>query len=251
MTDLKSSFLMIFLSFFGLSLYAQGVTDEGDFFTEAEEKKIIERAQKSRDLSSVQTLVYTVNELGGRTVAEVALALANQYAPGIKGMNNGILILISKKERRSRLAVGLGLEWTISDEESQRVIDKMITYFKKGEFSAGVINAIGVMESKVGSLDWKVYPLEGKPKKKDNGKIFKIPGPIGFVKEGYQVPDRAGNQFSEDYQLPIVVNKKAYNLHYSKYMNDLVLDLQKADLKMIYVCLVGFKEKKLQLLGVE
>lgn len=251
MTDLKSSFLMIFLSFFGLSLYAQVVTDEGDFFTEAEEKKIIERAQKLRDLSSIQTLVYTVDELGGRTVEEVALALANQYAPGIKGINNGILILISKKERKSRITLGYGLEWVISDEESQRVMDKMITYFKKGEFSAGVIDAIGVMESKVSSLDWKVYPLEGKLKKKDNGRIFKIPGPIGFVKEGYPVPDRAGNQFSEDYQLPIVVNKKAYQLYYSKYMNDLVLDLQKADLNMLYVRLLDFKKKKLQLLGIE
>ncbi|MCI5131079.1 MAG: TPM domain-containing protein, partial [Candidatus Electrothrix sp. EH2] len=58
---------------------------------------------------------------------------------GQKGKDNGVLLLVAKKERKVRLEVGYGLEGVLTDLLAGRIIDDVITpRFKSGQFDQGV-----------------------------------------------------------------------------------------------------------------
>ena len=69
---------------------------------------------------------------------------------GRKGIDDGILLLIAKNDKKLRLQVGKGFEGTLTDVTSKRIIDEVIVpAFRKNDFAggidAGVDKAIGVV----------------------------------------------------------------------------------------------------------
>ena len=62
-----------------------------------------------------QIVVVTLDNLGGSSIEEYANELFNSWGIGDKDLNNGVLILIAKNERRFRIEVGYGLEGAITD----------------------------------------------------------------------------------------------------------------------------------------
>ena len=62
-----------------------------------------------------------------------------QWKLGRKGVDDGILLLIAKNDRKLRIEVGRGLEGVLPDAIAKRIIDEYITpQFKKGDFNGGV-----------------------------------------------------------------------------------------------------------------
>ncbi|MCI5121083.1 MAG: TPM domain-containing protein, partial [Candidatus Electrothrix sp. AUS4] len=58
---------------------------------------------------------------------------------GLLGKDNGVLLLVAKKEHRVRLEVGYGLEGVLTDLLAGRIVDDVITpRFKSGQFDQGV-----------------------------------------------------------------------------------------------------------------
>lgn len=77
--------------------------------------------------------------MGGRDVADFSRDLFNAWGIGRKGYNDGVAILIAPNERKTRIAVGLGLEKTLTDPVCQEIIDKaMLPSFQAGDFERGV-----------------------------------------------------------------------------------------------------------------
>lgn len=105
----------------------------------------------SRELKSIylsggpQIGVLTVPSLDEQTIEERAIQVFDQWKLGKKGKDNGVLILIAKRERKIRIEVGYGLEGDIPDARAKRIVeDLMLPWFRKGDFNSGVI--IGVLQ---------------------------------------------------------------------------------------------------------
>lgn len=99
---------------------------------------------------STQIVVLTIPSLGGESLEEFSLRSAETYKIGQKGHDNGALLLIAKDERKLRIEVGYGLEGTLTDHMSGRIIRNVITpQFRNGNFNQGVINGVGAMISVV------------------------------------------------------------------------------------------------------
>ena len=63
----------------------------------------------------------------------------DQWKLGRKGVDDGLLLLVAKNDRKLRIEVGYGLEGVIPDVTAYRVINEIITpYFKKGDFYGGI-----------------------------------------------------------------------------------------------------------------
>jgi uncharacterized protein len=61
---------------------------------------------------------------------------------GQKNKNNGILILLSKSDRKVDIEIGYGLESFITDYDSKRIIDEIIVpAFQNGNYYNGLDNA--------------------------------------------------------------------------------------------------------------
>jgi uncharacterized membrane protein YgcG len=136
---------LIILIFFGLTVKSQLIIDNGEFLNDNEKSELTTRLQILKDKSTVETLIYTTMDLGGKSPFDYGMDLSRKYPAGIKGINNGIIILLSKNDRKLQIIVGYGLEWVLSDNQTQMIVDQMIPFFKKGEFYNGVNKAIDLI----------------------------------------------------------------------------------------------------------
>jgi len=109
-----------------------------------------ELVQFSEQTSS-QIAIVTVPTLDGADVGQYAFQLGEKWGIGQKGKNNGILILLKPKTGDERgqvfIATGYGLEGAVPDGiASQIVNNEMIPQFKNGDYGAGILAAVKVIE---------------------------------------------------------------------------------------------------------
>jgi uncharacterized protein len=89
--------------------------------------------------TSNQVVVYMMGTLGGESLEETSIEIAEKNGIGQKSKNNGVLLFIVKDDRKLRIEVGYGLEGALPDALCGQIIRKEITpYFKQGKFYEGI-----------------------------------------------------------------------------------------------------------------
>jgi len=71
-----------------------------------------------------QVVVVTVPDLQGYEVADFTQRLARHWKIGRKGVNDGVVLLQSAKERKLRIEVGYGLEYALTDGDGWSIINE-------------------------------------------------------------------------------------------------------------------------------
>ncbi len=86
-----------------------------------------------------QVAVLLVPTIQPETVEQYAIRVFDQWKLGRKDVDDGVLLLIAKNDRKLRIEVGRGLEGAIPDAYAKRIIDEEITpRFKQGDFHGGI-----------------------------------------------------------------------------------------------------------------
>jgi uncharacterized protein len=99
------------------------------------EQKLAAFEQKT----GAQVAVLTIPSLEGEPIGDFSLRVVEAWKLGKKGKDNGVLFLISKQDRRMRIEVGYGLEGDLTDLETSRIMDNVVTpYFRNGDFGGGI-----------------------------------------------------------------------------------------------------------------
>lgn len=122
------------------------VTDETGTLTNSEVDFLGGKLKRFRDSTSTQIVVYMISTLDGEPIEQVANEIAAKNKIGRKGSDNGILLLIAKKDHKMRIEVGYGLEGVMTDALSSEIIRKEISpYFKNDKYYEGINNGIEAM----------------------------------------------------------------------------------------------------------
>ena len=88
---------------------------------------------------STQIVVLTVPTLGGETLEEYSIKVAEAWRIGQQKVDNGVILLIAKQERKIRIEVGRGLEGKLTDLVSGRIIrGEIAPRFKAGDIDGGI-----------------------------------------------------------------------------------------------------------------
>ena len=86
-----------------------------------------------------QVAVLLVPTTQPETVEQYAIRVFDQWKLGRKGMDDGVLLLVAKNDRKLRIEVGYGLEGAIPDAIARRVMDEdIVPLFKQGNFYGGI-----------------------------------------------------------------------------------------------------------------
>lgn len=98
-----------------------------------------------------QIAVLIVPTTQPEDIAQFGIRVADAWKIGRKNVDDGVILIVAKDDRKLRLEVGYGLEGAIPDAIAKRVIAETITpYFKNGDFAggidAGVTQIIGLIE---------------------------------------------------------------------------------------------------------
>ncbi len=125
-----------------------GVIDAGD-------KEYIARlAKELEDKTTDQLAVVTINSTQPETIEGYAVELFKRWGIGQKGKDNGILLLVSLQDRTVRIETGYGLEGTVTDLISDKVIRNMIVpSFKSGQYSTGIKEGVTAIVSVIANAN--------------------------------------------------------------------------------------------------
>ncbi|HAP5197579.1 TPA: TPM domain-containing protein [Enterococcus faecalis] len=108
-------------------------------------EEVINNVQKiNQELSKTETkpqlMVITVEQVPeNETIESFTNQIGNKLGIGNKLYNNGVIYLVSVKDRQARLAVGYGLEEIIPDSLTDEITDSTVKdFYKLKDFNAGI-----------------------------------------------------------------------------------------------------------------
>ena len=125
-------------------------------------------ALQQRKGSQLQVLV--IPSTAPETIEQYAVRAFESFKLGRKGVDDGLLLIVAKDDRKVRIEVGYGLEGAIPDITTGRVIQEyMVPKFRQGDYAGGIIDATAQL----------VKLVDGEP----------LPEPVASHPTG---PDRGG-----------------------------------------------------------
>lgn len=120
--------------------YLAGHVNDGAGLLSAETATYLEGMLKAHeDSTSNQVVILTVTSLEGEVLEEFSIRVVESWKLGQKGKDNGVLLLVAHDDRKVRIEVGRGLEGSLTDATSGRIIrNEIIPQFKAGDYNAGI-----------------------------------------------------------------------------------------------------------------
>ena len=146
MKRLRTLLLLLALSLFGsaqaevaVPQLKQRVTDLTSTLDAAQLQALNARLAAFESHKGSQIAVLLLPTTQPETVEQFGIRVAEAWKLGRKGVDDGVLLLIAKDDRKLRIEVGYGLEGVLNDATAKRIVSEIITpYFKRGEFYAGI-----------------------------------------------------------------------------------------------------------------
>jgi uncharacterized protein len=115
------------------------IVDQANLLTPEQRQRIETKLAQFEQQTGDQVAVLTVDSLDGEAIEDYANKVGRAWALGQKGKDNGVLLLVSKQDRKMRMEVGYGLEPVLTDLQTKVIQDEVIIpYFKKGDYGSGI-----------------------------------------------------------------------------------------------------------------
>jgi uncharacterized protein len=132
------------------TLKPQGyVNDFANVVDAASRQQLEQYCASLEQASGVQLAIVTLPSLDGEPVDQVANDLFRKWGIGKKGKDNGILLLLSIGDRRSRLELGYGVEPAITDGLAGDVLRSMAPYLRAGRYGDALLEATGAIGTRI------------------------------------------------------------------------------------------------------
>ena len=119
------------------------------------------------DTTSTQIAIVLEESTGGEDVFTYAQRLAETWGIGQQQEDNGVLILVTTKDRQLRIHPGYGAEIFLTDAMSRRIIDQvLVPNFRNGNYYEGldratdIIMQLGTGEYQAKNSDNDEFPIE-------------------------------------------------------------------------------------------
>ena len=126
--------------------------------------------QKLKDLETrkgSQVAILIVPTTQPETIEQYSIRVADAWKIGRKKIDDGALMVVAKNDRHLRVEVGYGLEGSLTDVTTKRIIDEEITpRFKAGDFAGGISAGIDRM---IKVIDGEPLPAPQPPQWQDTG----------------------------------------------------------------------------------
>lgn len=86
--------------------------------------------------------VYITDKLGDNDVEEMSLDVARKWKIGDKDTNNGVLLFLAIKDKKSRLEVSDNLATRLTDIQSKAILDNMKPKLRSKDYDGAVLDAV-------------------------------------------------------------------------------------------------------------
>lgn len=121
---------------------AQWVTDRAGILNASDAAALNEKLRSFETRSGAQFLVYIFPTLENESLEDFTIRAAEKWKAGQAKYDNGLILFVFVAEKKLRFEVGYGLEGTMTDAMSSRILREVITpSFQRGDFAGGLTAA--------------------------------------------------------------------------------------------------------------
>jgi uncharacterized protein len=129
----------------------------------------------------VQFALVTIDSVGDTPIRDFALELSRKWGVGAKKDNQGVLLLLSIKDRKSDIETGRGVEPYITDGFAGSTLRSMRPALREGNYGAGLLAAAHEMASQIAQgkgVAFTEAAPEQRPQVDENRGSHGIPFPL-------------------------------------------------------------------------
>ena len=81
------------------------------------------------------------------SIEQFGIRLAEAWKIGRKGVDDGVIVIVAKNDRKMRIEVGYGLEGAIPDAIAKRIVaEQMAPRFREGDFAGGLRATVATLD---------------------------------------------------------------------------------------------------------
>ena len=118
------------------------VVDTTGTLDAASKQQLEQQALALQQRKGSQLQVLVIPSTRPETIEQYAVRAFEAFKLGRKGIDDGLLLVIAKDDRKVRIEVGYGLEGAIPDITAGRVIQEyMVPKFRQGDYAGGIVDA--------------------------------------------------------------------------------------------------------------
>ena len=120
------------------------VSDYADLLSPDEEIRLERWLLQVEEKSKVEIIIVSIDSLSdyegadNSSIEPFATALFDSYGIGNMPKNDGVLLLISKKDRKARIELGGHYGYSRDSDATRIMQDVIIPQFKRGDYPAGI-----------------------------------------------------------------------------------------------------------------
>ena len=127
------------------------VTDTAGVLTARQRRDLSALMESYKQGTTNEIAVLIVPTLEGEPIERFALDVGRAWGMGTKEKSNAALLVIAKNDHKMRIEVARGLEGSLTDSISGRIIrDVIAPHFRRGEFYEGVRAGVVAMHEAIG-----------------------------------------------------------------------------------------------------
>ena len=116
-----------------------------------------------------QVVVLMVDSLGDETIEDFAGRVTDEWKLGRKGVDDGVLFVIAKQDRKLRIHTGRGVQGTLTDALSKRIVSDIVApRFREGDFAGGIDAGVDAIMK---AVEGEALPL---PEPPPRGKVDSV-----------------------------------------------------------------------------
>jgi uncharacterized protein len=107
-----------------------------------------------------QIAILMVSSTAPEAIEQYAIRVADAWKIGRKGIDDGVILIVAKDNppalRRLRIEAGLGVQGTITDAQSKRILQDVIApHFRQSDFYGGLVAGVSAI---TGLLEQEQFP---------------------------------------------------------------------------------------------
>ncbi|HEU4708440.1 MAG TPA: YgcG family protein [Methylophilaceae bacterium] len=122
---------------------SQRVTDLTGTLSQEQQAALESRLAQFEQQKGSQIAILIVPTTQPEAIEQYSIRVVDQWRLGRKGVDDGILILVAKNDRKVRIEVGYGLEGVIPDAIANRIVEEtLVPHFRQGDFYGGLNQAV-------------------------------------------------------------------------------------------------------------
>ena len=143
------------------------VTDLTGTLSADQQASLEAKLQQFEQQKGSQIAVLIVPTSQPEDIEQYSIRVVEAWKLGRKKVDDGILILVAKDDRKMRIEVGYGLEGVIPDAVAKRIIAEIMTpHFKQGDFYGGIDAAADAL---IGLIGGEALPAAPQRQVTDSG----------------------------------------------------------------------------------